>query len=141
MDKLFKSIALVLMLSLGGCDLLGEEDTSMEDKNNLTYLSALYFAFSKQYCQGLGNPPITLTVGVQSATINSHDQCFLVDTSGPVTVQVTTSGTNSASIGFYVPDISGVLSDDPSVTIPSAQIGAQFLVSIGLGNTYTVLVN
>ena len=140
MDKLFKIIVLVLMLSLGGCEWL-EPVKDSEDKDAWSALFYLQMATVGQYCQGLGNPPRTLTVGVQSATINTYRQCFLVDTSGPVTVQVTTAGTVEASLIFYNPGLGGTTLDDPSLAIPTAQIGAQFTVTIGNGVTYTVLVN
>ena len=139
MDKLMKVFALILLLSFGGCELL-EEQPEPVDEFPYFVMALLVRANQNQYCQGLGIPPITLTVGVVSPTINTYEQCFIVDTSGPVTIQVTTVGVNTASIGLYIPYSGGVSSDDPSITISTAQIGVQFLVSMGAAN-YTVLVN
>ena len=85
MDKLIKFFALILLLGFGGCELL-EEQPEPVDEFPYFVMALLVRANQNQYCQGLGIPPITLTVGVQSSTINTHLQCFTVDTNTSISV-------------------------------------------------------
>ena len=139
---LFPAHCMEAELALTGTNAEKEQEQNDELKFNM--FLAMVVGFYNQTCESLAyNNIVNLTQGVSSGPFTERT-CFIVSTSGPATIQVTTSGVGETSILSYTNNVSSKvpITDDPSTSIPFAMESVKFVVpGIDSPENFTVLVN
>lgn len=144
--------AVVGILLLTGCLPFAEEkeDQAAEDVRNLTFALALRTA--------LGNTPACASESFNQLSVGSTwdsstpgsvltpfagGALFMISTSGPAIITVTTSGSFTARVVLYTnPVLVGAFANDPTQPLPAAVANLCFEVQIMAGALpFQVLVN
>ena len=137
---LFPVHCMEVELALTGTN--AEQEQEQNDELKFSMFLAMVVGFNSQTCESFANYNIVnLTQGVSSGP-HSGRICFIVSTSGPATIQVTTSGTAQAGIDIWSPfKETGVEIDDPTYNINQKYDNFKFQVDVLNVTTFTILVN